>query len=356
MNTFLSWNKKILLGGFSLFALSISAFGEEYCIDQSKYMRWLCNNVPGAREACYAPPKIGRFPSREGCEKARLRSLPNDFRWQQMTECVPCGPSVKSSPTSPHALKGGDKSQEEIEKTKRDLMEVEASRDRYLKILEEEKQEKSREFKGGLEELSGKIKISSPPMTSLERERYKKALEEAYCMAFISVQAAREALNGKVEVSKNLISDLEHTRASGERGVDDRISGLCPKEIKVKIPEVKVSIEKDSQYRLFREITTTVTTSLIPRIEMNYKRIRELGEKKKGVEKRILRIKEEVKKARNETERKELLAEEEDLEKKMSELLEEVKTQEKQAEELRKEIESLESKLTPFLTSRSSHP
>lgn len=356
MSIILSWNKKILLGAFIFFTLSISAFGEEYCIDQSRYMRWLCNNVPGAREACYAPPKIGKFLSREGCEKARLRALPNDFRWQQMTECVPCGPSIKSPSTPPHELKGEDKAQEEIEKVKRDIIEAEASRNRYLKILEEEKQEKSHEFKGGLEELSGKIKISSPPMTSLERERYKKALEEAYCMAFISVQAAREALNGKVDVSKNLISDLERTRASAEKGIDDRISGLCPKEIKLKIPEVNVSIEKDSQYRLFREITTTVTTSLIPRIEMNYEKIRELGEKKKGVEKRMLRIKEEVKKARNEIERKELLAEEEDLEKKMSELLEEVKTQEKQAEELRKEIESMESKLTPFLPSQSSRP
>lgn len=262
-----------------------------------------------------------------------------------MTECVPCGPPAKSSNATPYELKGKEKLQEEMEKIKRDFTEVEADRSRHLKVLEEEKREKDQEWKEKIEESSRKIKISSPPMTSIEKERYRKALEQAYCMAHVSIQAARETLKGNLEVSKNLILNLELVKASGGSGFDDRFGSLCPKEIHLKIPEARVSIEKDPQYKLFREVTVTVMESLIPKIEINYEKIRKMDEKKKEIEKKMLRIEEDLRKVGDESKRKQLLRDEEVLKKEMSELLEEVKEQEKHAEELRKEIESIELKL-----------
>jgi hypothetical protein len=68
----------------------------QYCIDQSNYTQWLCNNVKGAQQACSAPRFVGNFPNLSACETARKDTLPNDFRWQSMTKCVECGPSIPS--------------------------------------------------------------------------------------------------------------------------------------------------------------------------------------------------------------------------------------------------------------------
>jgi hypothetical protein len=276
--------KILTLGIFVLLSFSY-AFAQQYCVYQRDFNQWLCNNVRGAGQACYAPDYVGKFPDFNSCENARRSALPYDFRWQEMTRCVPCGPS-EPLPQKPQYQQGSEQHNLEkkrlTEKIREEAIKEQVVREQHVKSLQ---QKKEQEFKNMVSELSSQMKTSHPPMNSIQREQYKKALEQAYCVAYTSLKAAEMAIQGEFEISKKLLTNLENMRASAEQVFDGNNNlASCPKP-DFNIPDVKMSVERDLRYVKYNEITETVR-ALIPKIEANFKKLQTVQEKKKEAEKK----------------------------------------------------------------------
>ncbi len=275
------------------------AFAQQYCIYQRDYNQWLCNNVRGAQQACYAPDYAGKFSDFNSCENTRRSALPYDFRWQSYTRCVPCGAS-ESLPQRPQ-YQQPDLEEDKWQKFREELEEAAKVAKQYAQSLQ---QKKEQEFKSMVSELRSQMKIS-----------YKKALEQAYCVAYTSLQAAAMAIQGEFEISKNLLTNIENMRASAGQLFDgNNILTSCPKP-DFHIPDVKMFVEKDPRYVQYNKITETVR-ALIPKIEANFKelqkvqeKIKEAEEKKKEAETKIKEINEGRVKTKEDKEAGSLLAE-----------------------------------------------
>jgi len=175
----------------------------QYCIDQSNYTQWLCNNVKGAQQACSAPRFVGNFPNLSACETARKNTLPNDFRWQSMTKCVECGPSIPSF-KQPHPAQENlnQKNLEEerlTEKIRQEAERTEEARKEYLKDLH---QKKDNEYPKMMIELYDKMKTSPPP------KRSKEVFTKDSCSGNISIGDLKKRL-----------AELERTRDDAEKGI-----------------------------------------------------------------------------------------------------------------------------------------
>ena len=292
---------KILTLTISLFLSFDYVFAQQYCIYQRDFNQWLCNNVRGAQQACYAPDYVGNFPDYNSCENARKSALPYDVRWQRMSRCVPCGSSREPSSQQPQPEPRNSEQEKLVEEVRREAQKQQDAREQYVKSLLQEKEQKNREFKEEVFKLSSQMKTSPPPMNSFQKEQYKKALEQAYCAAYTSIKAAEIALQGKFEISKNLITDLENIKATAGAGFDTEYSGKllssCPKDINFKIPDVRMSIEKDPQYVKYIEIAKNVQ-ALIPKIEANFNELQTIQEKKEQAKKKIKEVEAKIEKVK----------------------------------------------------------
>ncbi|PMP84298.1 MAG: hypothetical protein C0175_00275 [Caldisericum exile] len=279
---------KILTLTISLFLSFDYVFAQQYCIYQRDFNQWLCNNVRGAQQACYAPDYVGKFSDYNSCENTRRSAVSYDVRWQRMTRCVPCGPSREPSYQQPLPEPINSEQEKLVEEVRREAQKEDDARKQYVKSLQQEKEQKNMEFKRMVPELISQMKTSPPPMNSIQKEQYKKALEQAYCAAYTSIKAAEMALQGKFEISKNLITDLENIRATAGAGFDTeygrKLLSSCSGSINFKIPDVQMSIENDPQYVKYIEITKNVQ-ALIPKIEANFNELQTIQEKKEQAKK-----------------------------------------------------------------------
>jgi hypothetical protein len=279
---------------------------QKYCIDRSAYLRWLCNNVRGAEQACWESPLIGNYPDYDSCERARKSTLPNDYRWQSMTKCVSCGtdnsgaesrqkPSreeEKESEANRMIIAEVKQKMEEMVERKKEREEIERKlRADYIKN-EIEKEREQAAIMGN--QILKDIKISSPPVSSLQKSAYKRSLEHAACVAYTSIVAAELAMQGSFELSNNLVTELEKTRDLSSAGFDDNRKLLCPEEMSLEVPQVYSVVEADPQYIRFNEITKSVQV-LMPRIESNYKRLLEVKKIKDDNEKKLKELNEKEK-------------------------------------------------------------
>lgn len=279
---------------------------QKYCIDRSAYLRWLCNNVRGAEQACWESPLIGNYPDYDSCERARKSTLPNDYRWQSMTKCVSCGTDNSGAESrqkpSREEEKESEASRMKMEEVKQKIMEmVERTKEReeierklradYIKN-EIEKEREQAAIMGN--QILKDIKISSPPVSSLQKSAYKRSLEHAACVAYTSIVAAELALQGSFELSNNLVTELEKTRDLSSAGFDDNRKLLCPEEMRLEVPQVYSVVEADPQYIRFNEITKSVQV-LMPRMESNYKRLLEVKKIKDDNEKKLNELNEKEK-------------------------------------------------------------
>lgn len=88
------------------------------------------------------------------------------------------------------------------------------------------------------------------------------------------------ALKGNFDIYKNLMINLESMRPIvGQVFESSSVLASCPKP-DFKIPDVGMSIEKDSRYVRYNEVVKTIQT-LIPEIETNFRELQKVQEKKK---------------------------------------------------------------------------
>jgi hypothetical protein len=276
-------------------------------IDQSEFISFLCNTVKEYK-ACNAPSRVGRFNTYSDCENARRNALPNDWHWQRKTRCVGYDDEPSSTYTPPQQP---NYQEQEEEKMRQQIIlqqqKAQQEKEKYLRELEQKRIQEIQKFRS----LSYQMKTSSPPISQSQKEEYKKALNQAYCIAYNSIKAVEMALKGNLEVSKNLLTDIENARRSAGESFDDKFSISCPQNIAFKIPEVRMSIESDSQYINFKNVAQSAQ-KLIPGIETYYKdfqtiqeKKKEITDKKKNLEERILNLKQEIKDTKSEKKKEE---------------------------------------------------
>jgi hypothetical protein len=138
------------------------------------------------------------------------------------------------------------------------------------------------------------MKISSPPIPQSKKEEYRKILKQANCIAYNSIQAAELALKGNFEISKNILTNLEIMTDKAKAGFDDKTSIDCPGNIEFNIPEPKMSIDQDSVYKSYQEITQLVSI-LIPEIQANNEASKIIQDKKQRLQKETEQLENELK-------------------------------------------------------------
>jgi chromosome segregation ATPase len=278
----------LLLLGFLYFSLIPSyAYWE---IDRSEFIRFLCRYEP---RACNAPSRIGRYATFQECEIARRSALPNDIHWQNKTRCV--GYDEPSRSYTPSQQPNFQQQQEEELRQQRERLKLEQQKaqqekERYIKELEQKRAEEVQRYKL----LSNNMKISSPPIPQSQREEYRKILKQANCIAYNSIQAVELALKGKFEISKKILTDLEIMTDKAKAGFDDRTPINCPRNIEFNIPEPKMSVDQDSVYKGYQEITQSVS-NLFLEIQANNEEAKITQDKKQRLQKEMEQLKNELK-------------------------------------------------------------
>jgi len=269
-----------------LYSLSIPSYAY-WEIDQSEFNSFLCRYEP---RACNAPSRVGRFATFQECENTRRSTLPNDVHWQNKTRCV--GYDEQSSSYTPSQQPNFQQQQEEELRQQLILQQQKAQqeKERYIKELEQKRAEEVQRYKL----LSNNMKISSPPIPQSKKEEYRKILKQANCIAYNSIQAAELALKGKFEISKNILTNLEIMTDKAKAGFDDKTSIDCPGNIEFNIPEPKMSIDQDSVYKSYQEITQSVS-NLILEIQANNEESKIIQDKKQRFQKEMDRLKNELK-------------------------------------------------------------
>jgi len=269
-----------------LYSLSIPSYAY-WEIDQSEFNSFLCRFEP---RACNAPPRVGKFATYQECENARRNALPNDVHWQNKTRCV--GYDEQSSSYTPSQQPNFQQQQEEELRQQLILQQQKAQqeKERYIKELEQKRAEEVQRYKL----LSNNMKISSPPIPQSKKEEYRKILKQANCIAYNSIQAAELALKGNFEISKNILTNLEIMTDKAKAGFDDKTSIDCPGNIEFNIPEPKMSIDQDSVYKSYQEITQSVS-NLILEIQANNEESKIIQDKKQRFQKEMDRLKNELK-------------------------------------------------------------
>jgi len=274
--------------GFLYFSLIPSyAYWE---IDQSEFNRFLCKYEP---RACNAPSRIGRYATFQECEIARRSALPNDVHWQNKTRCV--GYDEPSGSYTPSQQPNFQQQQEEELRQQRERLKLEQQKaqqekERYIKELQLKRAEEIQRYKL----LSNNMKTSSPPIPQSQREEHRKILKQANCIAYNSIQAAELALKGNFEISKNILTNLEIMTDKAKAGFDDKTSIDCPGNIEFNIPEPKMSIDQDSVYKSYQEITQSVS-NLILEIQANNEESKIIQDKKQRLQKEMEQLKNELK-------------------------------------------------------------
>jgi hypothetical protein len=269
-----------------LYSLSIPSYAY-WEIDQSEFNSFLCRYEP---RACNAPSRVGRFATFQECENTRRSTLPNDVHWQNKTRCV--GYDEQSSSYTPSQQPNFQQQQEEELRQQLILQQQKAQqeKERYIKELEQKRAEEVQRYKL----LSNNMKISSPPIPQSKKEEYRKILKQANCIAYNSIQAAELALKGNFEISKNILTNLEIMTDKAKAGFDDKTSIDCPGNIEFNIPEPKMSIDQDSVYKSYQEITQSVS-NLILEIQANNEESKIIQDKKQRFQKEMDRLKNELK-------------------------------------------------------------
>jgi len=273
--------------GFLYFSLIPSyAYWE---IDQSEFNSFLCRYEP---RACNAPSRIGRYATFQECEIARRSALPNDIHWQNKTRCV--GYDEPSRSYTPSQQPNFQQQQEELrqqrERLKLEQQKAQQEKERYIKELEQKRAEEVQRYKL----LSNNMKISSPPIAQSQREEYRKILKQANCIAYNSIKAVELALKGNFEISKNILTNLEILAEKTKAGIDDRTSINCPGNIEFNIPEPKMSVDQDSVYKSYQEITQSVS-NLFLEIQANNEEAKIIQDKKQRLQKEMEQLKNELK-------------------------------------------------------------
>jgi hypothetical protein len=275
----------IFLGFFYLLSIPSYAYWQ---IDQSEFNSFLCRYEP---RACSAPSRIGKFATYQECENARRKALPSDAHWQRKTRCVGYDDEPSSTYTPPQQLNY----QEQEEKKMRQQIilqqqKAQQEKEKYLRELEQKRIQEIQKFRS----LSYQMKTSSPPISQSQKEEYKKALNQAYCIAYNSIKAVEMALKGNIGISGELLTDLEKITDKAKAGFDDKTSIDCPGNIEFNIPEPKMSIEQDSVYKSYQEITESAS-NLILEIQANNEESKIIQDKKQRLEKEMEQLKNKLK-------------------------------------------------------------
>ncbi len=317
----------------------------QYYIDVSEYNRWLCNNVKGAEQACYAQPCQGNFQTREACEAALAQAkarLSYDARFQRMVYCKQIGDYSETKPSRPYLQERSNQVEQEVEEIRQEAFKQEDLRRNYIKEFQKEN------IRNEILELSTQIKITPPPMSQSDKERYKKALKDAWCIAYNSVQSAKLALSGNISVSGELETDLERLRSQAGEGFD-KLS-KCPHGIEpqFKIPEIKMAIEKDEQYKLLTDIQSTIQ-KLLPEIEKNIFKKKELKAKKEKIQEDLRTVEEQINQTKDKQTKEKLTKQKDDLLAQALATEKEAEEQEKISKELEMKVKNAEEKLNQFI-------
>ncbi len=389
----MSKKKKIIFTLFlSVFLPNISL--AQWCVYVYDYNQWLCNNVKGAGQACYAQPCQGNFQTREACESALAQAkarVSYDTRFQRMVYCKQIGGYAPQTPPQTYTPSIPDpetRVRVEVEKAIRSiesqigkrltdsekqklwddlgeylLRHIDMNVDQitidtitngyvqgfvgrhYLANMErEEKSKMDREISF----LRQEIKITPPPMSPSDKEKYQKVLKDAWCIAYHSIQAAKLALSGNISVSKELETDLERLRSQAGMGFDKPSS--CPPgiELQFKIPEVKMAIEKDEQYKLLTEVHSEIQ-KLLPEIEKNVIKKKELKAKKEKIEENLKQIENRLNQTKDQQTKSKLEKEKDDLLAQAREIYKEAEEQERKSKELEMKVKNAETKISQFV-------
>jgi len=319
--------KKMLIGiGMLIFPYYISA---QWCIDQSRYNEWLCNHVPGAKSACSAPKTIGNFPNEESCNRARKNALPNDFRWQEYTRCIPCGNT--STPDENYYLPSQSQQNEEeklIETIRAQASKIEEERRQYVLSLKNQKEKDQKEIGETASELLNQMKESTAPPS---RMQLQLALEQAFCAAYYSVESAKKVSLKKI--SGDLDAEAESMRNEASIGFDKE-GAPCP-PLPFSVPEVNdPSFEKFSEAITQFNLIENESKAVLQKITEQKENLKKITRKQEDLEKKVKNLNsEEIPVQQHETEK--------DIAKQLEELTREAEEQKKVTELLEKEVNDL---------------
>jgi hypothetical protein len=261
-------------------------------IDQSEFNNWLCQSSrKHYSQFCNAPARVGKFATYQQCENARRKV--SDAAWLKRTRCV--GYDEPSRSYTPSQQPNFEQQQEEELRQQRERLKLEQQKaqqekERYIKELEQKRAEEVQRYKL----LSNNMRISSPPIPQSQKKEYKKILKQANCIAYNSIQAVELVLKGNFEISKNILTNLEILAEKTKAGIDDRTSINCPGNIEFNIPEPKMSVDQDSVYKSYQEITQSVS-NLFLEIQANNEEAKIIQDKKQRLQKEMEQLKNELK-------------------------------------------------------------
>ncbi len=261
-------------------------------IDQSEFNNWLCQSSrKHYYQFCNAPSRVGRFATYQECEDVRRKH--SEISWLRRTRCVGYDEPSRSF-TPPQQPNFQQQQEEELrqqrERLKLEQQKAQQEKERYTKKLEQKRAEEIQRYKL----LSNNMKISSPPMPQSQKEEHNKILKQVNCIAYNSIQAAELALKGNFEISKNILTNLEIMTDKAKTGFNDKTSIDCPGNIEFNIPEPKMSIDQDSVYKSYQEITQSVS-NLILEIQANNEESKIIQNKKQRLQKEMEQLKNQLK-------------------------------------------------------------